>query len=129
MELRCPQCGTIYNVSGYAAGHTFQCACGRSLEVPAPPPGGSPPLVKGPDPGLTPSVKALVFIANLCFSPLSAIIALIVWLMIREDKPRTADDLCKFTWIPFVLWILLVGLYMVVAVMMGVMDSMGQFGR
>jgi hypothetical protein len=52
-----------------------------------------------------------------------------VWLLIRDDKPRTADDLCKFTWIPFVLWILLVGLYIVFAVMFGVMDSMGDFGR
>ena len=94
-----------------------------------PPAGDTPPAVRPPDPGLPPLVKALVFFANLCFSPLSAIIALIVWLLIRDDKPRTADDLCKFTWIPFVLWILLVGLYMVFAVMFGVMDSMGEFGR
>ena len=70
-------------------------------------------------------VKALVFLANLCFSPLAAILALIVWLLIREEKPRTADDLCKFTWIPFVLWIVLVGLYIVMMVMMGMLDTMG----
>ena len=29
MELRCPQCGTVYDVSGYAPGHTFACACGQ----------------------------------------------------------------------------------------------------
>jgi hypothetical protein len=127
MELRCPQCGTVYDVTAYSAGHTFACQCGRTLEVPAPPPGGAvPPVVS--DPGLPPLVKALVFFANLCFSPLSAIIALIVWLLIRDQKPHTADDLCKFTWIPFVLWILLVGLYMVFAVMFGMMDSLGHLG-
>ncbi|HET6340822.1 MAG TPA: hypothetical protein VFG78_01420 [Gemmatimonadota bacterium] len=129
MELRCPQCGTVYDVSGYAPGHTFACACGQTLKVSAAPVGGAPPQVRGPDPGLPGLVKALVFFANLCFSPLSAIIALIVWLLIRDDKPRTADDLCKFTWIPFVLWILLVGLYMVFAVMFGLMDSMGGLGQ
>jgi hypothetical protein len=129
MELRCPQCGTVYDVSDYAPGHTFACACGQTLHVSAPPPGGAPPQVRPPDPGLPPLVKALVFFANLCFSPLSAMIALIVWLLIRAEKPRTADDLCKFTWIPFVLWILLVGLYMVFAIVFGVMDSMGDFGR
>ena len=129
MELRCPQCGTVYDVSAYAPGHTFACACGKTLEVAAAPAGGAPPQVRAPDPGLPGLVKALVFFANLCFSPLSAIISLIVWLLIRDDKPRTADDLCKFTWIPFVLWILLVGLYMVFAVMFGVMDSMGHLGR
>ena len=128
MELRCPQCATVYDVSGYATGHTFACACGQTLQVPAPPAGGAPPAVRPPDPGLPPLVKALVFLANLCFSPLSAIIALIVWLLIRDDKPRTADDLCKFTWIPFVLWILLVGLYMVFAVMFGMMDTLGHLG-
>lgn len=129
MELRCPQCGTVYDVSGYTPGHTFTCACGRSLQVPEPTPAGdTPPAVRPPDPGLPPLVKALVFFANLCFSPLSAIIALIVWLLIRDDKPRTADDLCKFTWIPFVLWILLVGLYLVFAIMFGMMDSLGHMG-
>lgn len=125
MELRCPQCGTVYDVTAYPAGHTFTCACGRALEVPAPAPGGAVPPVRPPDPGLPPVVKALVFVANLCFSPLAAIIALIVWFLIRDDRPRTADDLCKFTWIPFVLWILLVGLYMVLAIMMGLLDSVG----
>jgi hypothetical protein len=129
MELRCPKCGTVYDVSEYGPGHTFACACGQTLEVPAAPTGGAPPRISPPDPGLPGLVKALVFFANLCFSPLSAIIALIVWLLIRDEKPRTADDLCKFTWIPFVLWILLVGLYMVFAVMFGVMDSMGHLGR
>lgn len=130
MELRCPKCGTVYDVSEYDPGHTFTCACGQGLAVPAAAPaGGPPPQIRAPDPGLPGLVKALVFFANLCFSPLSAIIALIVWLLIRDDKPRTADDLCKFTWIPFVLWILLVGLYIVFAVMFGVMDSMGDFGR
>lgn len=125
MDLRCPQCGTVYDVSGYPAGHSFQCQCGRSLEVPAPSPEGAVPPVRSADPGLPPLVKALVFVANLCFSPLAAIIALIVWLLIRDDKPRTADDLCKFTWIPFVVWIVLVGLYLVIAVMLGLLDSMG----
>ncbi len=128
MELSCPQCGTVYDVTAYSAGHTFTCQCGRTLEVPASPPGGALPPVRAADPGLPGAVKVLVFLANLCFSPLTAIIALIVWLLIRDDKPRTADDLCKFTWIPFVLWILLVGLYMVLAVMMGVLDATGTMG-
>ena len=128
MELRCPQCGTVYDVSAYSPGHTFACQCGRTLEVPPPSTGEAVPPVRSTDPGLPGSVKALVFVANLCFSPLAAIIALIVWLLIRDDRPRTADDLCKFTWIPFVLWILLVGLYMVLVVMMGVLDATGTMG-
>ena len=128
MELSCPQCGTVYDVTAYTAGHTFSCPCGATLEVPAASARGAVPPVRSADPGLPGLVKALVFVANLCFSPLSAIIALIVWLLIRDDKPRTADDLCKFTWIPFVLWIVLVGLYMVLVIMMGVVDSMGGLG-
>lgn len=117
MNLTCPQCGTVYDVSQYPQGHTFQCQCGRELTVgaagsvpPAPAAGGQPSAAPG-DPGLEPIVKVLVFFANLCFSPLAAIASVVVWLVIKEQKPRTAKDLCQMTWIPFVVWAILVGLY------------------
>jgi len=132
MNLTCPQCGTVYDVSQYPEGHTFQCQCGRELKVGAP--GAvptSPPPTAGPaaapsDPGLEPIVKVLVFFANLCFSPLAAIASIIVWLVIKEQRPRTAKDLCQMTWIPFVVWAILVGLYiafMGVAIFSGIMGS------
>jgi hypothetical protein len=117
-QLRCPNCGTIYDVSQYPPGHRFQCSCGRELEVDVTPtatasttatgPVPSPP--PGPDPGMQPIVKVLVFLANLCFSPLAALVSTIIYFVIRDQKPRTAKDLCQMTWIPFaiacVLWIL-----------------------
>ncbi|HUF89466.1 MAG TPA: hypothetical protein VMR66_05750 [Gemmatimonadota bacterium] len=138
MNLTCPQCGTVYDVSQYAQGHTFQCQCGRELKVgeagtapaaaaptAAAPAGGAPPPKPG-DPGLEPIVKVLVFFANLCFSPLAAIASVVVWLVIKEERPRTAKDLCQMTWIPFVVWAILVGLYiafMGVAIFSGIMGS------
>src|SRR5688572_32772443 len=110
-HLRCPNCGTIFDVSRYAPGHRFKCSCGFDLTVgtshvssvgamPATPP---PP---GPDPGLEPIVKVLVFLANMCF-PFAWILSLIVYFVIKDQKPRTASDLCKMTWIPFVVGLIL----------------------
>ena len=97
MNLTCPQCGTVYDVSQYPEGHTFQCQCGRELKVGAHEPVPAPPVAAAApgaplavsDPGLEPIVKVLVFIANLCFSPLAAIASLVVWLVIKEQRPRT----------------------------------------
>jgi hypothetical protein len=136
MKLTCPQCGTVYDVSQYAEGHTFQCQCGRELKVgahvPAPvsgtPPGAPPGAVS--DPGLEPIVKVLVFFANLCFSPLAAIASVIIWLVIKQQRPRTAKDLCQMTWIPFVVWAVLVGLYIMfmgMAIFSGIMGSAGTY--
>ena len=138
MNLTCPQCGTVYDVSQYAPGHTFQCTCGHELVVgsggstpPAVTASTAPPVAGGSrpsDPGLEPIVKVLVFIANLCFSPLAAIASVVVWLVIKKERPRTAKDLCQMTWIPFVVWAVLVGLYiafMGVAIFSGVMGSGG----
>src|SRR5688500_15038399 len=98
MKLTCPQCGTVYDVSQYPEGHTFQCQCGRELKVgaqepvpstiAAPAAPGVPRVVS--DPGLEPIVKVLVFIANLCFSPLAAIASVVVWMVIKQERPRTA---------------------------------------
>lgn len=138
MKLTCPQCGTVYDVSQYPEGHTFQCQCGRELKVGAhePAPASTaagaapgPPPVAG-DPGLQPIVKVLVFFANLCFSPLAAIASLVAWFIIKDQKPRTAKDLCQMTWIPFLVWAVLVGLYiafMGVAIFSGVMGSAGGY--
>lgn len=138
MKLTCPQCGTVYDVSQYPEGHTFQCQCGHELRVgasvpaaasaPGPAPMSPPGAVS--DPGLEPIVKVLVFIANLCFSPLAAIASVVVWLVIKEQRPRTAKDLCQMTWIPFVVWAILVGLYfMFVGTMIfsGIMGSAGTY--
>lgn len=137
MNLTCPQCGTVYDVSQYPEGHTFQCQCGRQLVVekaaaaPATPPQAtapaSPPRAGTvSDPGLEPIVKVLVFFANLCFSPLAAIASVVVWLVIKAERPKTAKDLCQMTWIPFVVWAILVGLYILfvgVTVFSGIMGS------
>ena len=140
MKLTCPQCGTVYDVSQYSQGHTFQCQCGRELtvgaQVPAgvsagASPAGLPPISPWRpvgDPGLEPIVKVLVFIANLCFSPLAAIASVVVWLVIKEQRPRTAKDLCQMTWIPFLVWAVLVGLYiafMGMAIFSGILGSAG----
>lgn len=143
MKLTCPQCGTVYDVSQYPEGHAFQCQCGRELTVgthaPAAAsagaaPAGPPPPISpaGPvgDPGLEPIVKVLVFIANLCFSPLAAIASVVVWLVIKEQRPRTAKDLCQMTWIPFLVWAILVGLYFVFVgtmIFSGIMGSAGSY--
>ena len=139
MKLTCPQCGTVYDVSQYPEGHTFQCQCGRELKVgahePAPVSTAAAPAAPGPpravsDPGLEPIVKVLVFIANLCFSPLAAIASVVVWMVIKQERPRTAKDLCQMTWIPFVVWCVLVGLYiafMGVAIFSGIMGSAGSY--
>ena len=138
MKLTCPQCGTVYDVSQYPEGHTFQCQCGRELRVgarvpaaasaPGPVPTSPPGAVS--DPGLEPIVKVLVFIANLCFSPLAAIASVVVWLVIKEQRPRTAKDLCQMTWIPFVVWAILVGLYLMFVgtmIFSGIMGSAGSY--
>lgn len=137
MNLTCPQCGTVYDVSQYPEGHTFQCQCGRELKVGAHEPARAPAAAAAPgppqvvsDPGLEPIVKVLVFIANLCFSPLAAIASVVVWLVIKEQRPRTAKDLCQMTWIPFIVWAVLVGLYiafMGVAIFSGLMGSAGTY--
>lgn len=119
MHLTCPQCGTVYDVSEYPKGHTFQCQCGETLQVgapaeasaqgsPTPPPSAAPPPPTGTDTGLEGGIKALLFFLNLCFTP---IVGLVWWLIIRQDKPRTAKDVCTFTWIPAVIAIVLWGLY------------------
>jgi hypothetical protein len=118
VHLACPSCGTLYDASGYPPGHAFTCACGQAMVVPeaapaAPGPvlaqvggGGaeavrSTPPAPGPDPGLDPWVKVLVFLGNLCFTPL---IGLIAWVVVRRDRPRTASEICTLTWIPVALW-------------------------
>ncbi|MDX1661016.1 MAG: hypothetical protein R3326_04420 [Gemmatimonadota bacterium] len=121
MHLTCPECGTVYDVTEYPEGHTFECECGRTLEVgtPAEPAaeGGAPPppVASSPpaggvarDTGLEPGIKALLFFLNLCFTP---VVGLVWWLIVRQDKPKTASDVCTFTWIPAVLAIVLWGLY------------------
>lgn len=139
MKLTCPQCGTVYDVTQYSEGHTFQCQCGNQLKVGPQPasvaaagPGVAPPapIPAGPDPGLQPIVKVLVFIANLCFSPLAAIASVVVYFVIKDQKPRTAKDLCQMTWIPFVVWAVLVGLYflfMGTMIFSGIMGSAGTY--
>jgi hypothetical protein len=134
MKLTCPQCGTEYDVSQYPEGHTFQCQCGHELRV-GPQPAMSGPVTSGApapgmrpaaDPGLQPIVKVLIFFANLCFSPLAAIASLVAWFIIKDEKPRTAKDLCQMTWIPFVVWAILVALYMMfmgMAIFSGVMGG------
>ncbi len=120
MNLTCPQCGTVYDVSDYPEGHEFQCSCGNTLSVgPKGPvganpasPGSPPPPYGGPAPGsdagLDTPIKILLFFLNLCFTP---IVGLVWWLIVRQDKPRTAKDVCTFTWIPAVIAIVLWGLY------------------
>lgn len=120
MHLTCPQCGTVYDVSDYPEGHEFQCQCGHTLTVgpkaptvagsppPPGPAGGPPPPATPADTGLETGIKVLLFFLNLCFTPL---VGLVWWLIIRQDKPRTAKDVCTWTWIPAVIAIVLWGLY------------------
>lgn len=132
-QLQCPNCGTTYDVTQYSPGHKFTCTCGRELEVgatpaPAPLAGASPPVSPAPpgvDPGMQPIVKVLVFFGNLCFSPLAALVSTIVYFVIKNQKPRTAGDLCQMTWIPFVLAVILWTLYFVFVVGLTFLGNMG----
>jgi hypothetical protein len=128
-QLQCPNCGTIYDVSQYPSGHRFQCSCGRDLQVGAVPAGAvgampatpPPPPPPGADPGLQPIIKALIFVGNLCTTPFGPLVSTIFYFVFKDQKPRTAKDICQMTWIPFaiacVLWILywvfVVGLAMI----------------
>jgi hypothetical protein len=147
VQLACPSCGTLYDVSGYPAGHAFTCSCGRALTVPEPPvpaaPGAAGPVLageaagapaqggaigapdpagaigpadRGADPGLDGWVKVLVFLANLCSSPL---VGLVSWVIVRTDRPRTAAQICTLTWIPVVLWAVFVFLAVIVSLIGG----------
>ncbi|MCK5440025.1 MAG: hypothetical protein KAI97_08775 [Gemmatimonadetes bacterium] len=44
-----------------------------------------------------------------------------------DTKPRTADDVCKYTWIPFVIFILLFGLYIVFVLGISMISEAGGF--
>jgi len=129
-ELRCPSCGTVYDVSQYQTGHRFQCSCGHDLQV-APfaavgaMPASPPPPPPSADAGLQPVIKALVFIANLCFSPLAALVSTIIYFVIKDQKPKTAKDLCQMTWIPFVIAMVLWILYFVFVFGLAIMGSAG----
>ena len=129
--MRCPQCGPVYDVSQYSAGHTFACQCGHTLEVGATrtaanAASGFQPTASSEGGLLTP-LKMVVFFGNLCGAPIVSAVSLIAWFTIRDDSPRVADDLCKYTWIPFVIWIVLFGLYLVFAVWLSVLGEMGGF--
>ncbi len=129
-QLRCPSCGTVYDVSRYPAGHRFQCTCGHGLQVVAPfaavgamP--ATPPPPPSADPGLQPIIKVLVFFGNLCFSPLAALVSTIIYFVIKDQKPKTAKDLCQMTWIPFVIAMVLWILYFVFVFGLAILGSAG----
>ncbi len=55
---------------------------------------------------------------------------MVVYFVIKDQKPRTAKDLCQMTWIPFVVWAILVGLYflfMGTMIFSGIMGSAGTY--
>ena len=79
----------------------------------------------GADPGLQPVIKALVFLGNLCFSPLAALVSTIIYFVIKDQKPRTAKDLCQMTWIPFVIACVLWILYFVFVFGLAILGSAG----
>ena len=130
MQLACPSCETLYDVSDYPPGYAFTCTCGRPLTVPHAAPasgsaGGSGPFLAtsaggaatpSADPGLEGWVKVLVFGLNLCFTPL---VGLVWWLIVRKEKPKTAGELCTLTWIPVVLWAVVVVVAMLASLLAG----------
>ena len=55
---------------------------------------------------------------------------MVVYFVIKDQKPRTAKDLCQMTWIPFVVWCVLIGLYflfMGTMIFSGIMGSAGSY--
>lgn len=110
MTLTCPSCGTSYDVSQYPPGHRFDCTCGQPLSVPA-----TPPRVD-PDPGLSGGLKALLFFLNLCVTP---VVGIVWYFVIRREKPATASDVCTFTWIPFVIWLGVITMAMLLGLFAG----------
>lgn len=113
MNLECPKCGTVYDVSAYPPGHKFDCTCGNTLTVSSTPPIAGTPFAAGKDTGLDAGLKVLLFFLNLCVTP---VVGVVWYFVIRREKPRTAKDVCTFTWIPFVVWLVLIGLFVVLGV-------------
>lgn len=114
MNLECPKCGTVYDVSAYAPGHKFDCTCGNTLTVSSTPPVAGTPPVASRDAGLSAGLKALLFFLNLCVTP---VVGVVWYFVIRREKPRTAKDVCTFTWIPFVIWLALIALFVFLGVL------------
>lgn len=74
------------------------------------------PVVEVRDRGLSAGTKVLLVILNLIFLPIPG---LVWWLVIREDKPRTAKDVARMTWLSVGLWILLILGVMMLGLLLG----------
>lgn len=75
-----------------------------------------PIIVQVRDSGLSTGIKLLLVVLNLVFLPLPG---LVWWLVIREDKPRTARDVARMTRLSVGLWLLLILGAMMLGILLG----------
>lgn len=84
-----------------------------------PQPGGAYPPQDygrpGPDMrGLDSGEQIGVFLGSLCVSPIVALVLYFVW---REDKPRKAQEVCTLGWWVVGTWVVLYGLFFLLAIL------------
>ena len=98
----CVSCGAPLNPASNPAGNTFR----------TPPP---PPPAGGPGPGNDPGADTVMKIVSFCF-PIVGIILYFVW---KQEKPKSASDVCKFAAIGFGVGVVLYILMMALGLMAG----------
>jgi len=113
----CPRCGTPNQDSD-----AFCRNCGASLKDHAPgaPGDGAPPGgLKGQD-------KTLIFLGNLCISPVLGLALYLIW---RDKKPLEARQTCALTWWSLGAWAILLLLFVALAVVLGLLEKTGRLPR
>ena len=113
----CPKCGTQ---NSETAG--FCASCGTPLKSTASNTGGNafgtpppPPPPSGPGPGNDPGADTVLKIVAFCF-PIVGLVLYFVW---KNEKPKSANDVCKFAAIGFGVGIVLYILMMALGMMAG----------
>jgi len=96
----CRKCGTKNDESSQ-----FCINCGNSLRQRSEPTTNTE--------GLESNDKTLIFLGNVCISPLLGIILYFVW---KDNKPQKSKEVCSLTWWALGLWLLLIILFVIIMV-------------
>ena len=85
MSLRCPNCGEVL-----PAGADSCTRCGAAISA-------------GPRTAtLSSNDKFLIFLGNVCLSPLLGAALYLVW---KDAQPQKAQESCTLTWVAVALWV------------------------
>jgi hypothetical protein len=116
----CPKCGTQ---NSEAAG--FCTSCGASLKSTSSSTGGNafgtppPPPPSGGGPNNDPGADTILKVVAFCF-PIVGLVLYFVW---KNEKPKSANDVCKFAAIGFGVGIVLYIIMMAFGMMAGAMGG------